>query len=56
MKDIGENTKTVKEDSFLSKTSTKLYKKEDKQFDMNATFSGASGFGFVSKNKGTNGS
>ena len=53
MKDIGENTKTVKEDSFLAKTSTKLYRKEDRPFDMNATVSGASGFGFSTKNKGS---
>lgn len=55
MKDIGDKTKTIKEDSFLSKTSSKLYKKDERSFDMNATVSGASGFGFSIKNKGFTG-
>ena len=52
MKAIGENAKTVKDESFLSKTSTKLYKKEERSIDlMNMTVSGASGFGFGNRNK-----
>ncbi len=56
MKDIGESTKAIKDSSFLSKTSSKLYKKEDRQLEMNATVSGASGFGFSTKNKVLSGS
>jgi hypothetical protein len=51
MKDIGDNAKTPKEDSFLSITTTKFLKKDDRPFDLNATVSGTSGFGFATKRK-----